>query len=597
MMQAPIPIAQAPGRLDSFSFQRPGGLTPRASSSFVSSASYKEPMAVSFGKDVSEIMDYSISRFGTSTESDVTVAPSSVRLESTFCRNFTCCGQKLDDLHDLLQHYEECHVRFEDDEMPAMIADDEVDSSGSSNASTSQPSSPRTSNAGSTSSAAATATAASVTTDNVTTPTGLDDTDKASAFDTAVMRSPSFAKSKKRSFGQYANASSANPNGAIHQSLRRALIDGGVGRRVPGTPNIYAPNSPFSTPGSSIPGTPRLDTENDGYFSNGLNPAAFSALSIRSSNTDALDLPSCAPPNLFFPASSTASSSSQPPAKREKTSATTSASSLALENALRAGAGNIDKPYKCPAPGCDKAYKQMNGLKYHRLHGACNQNNLSIPAQAAAQLTNIHTPTNSTTGSPQPETADGVKTEDDTATLPSVSPTSPIAASVKPSPDPVGPVAQVAQAPVSLGDRLYICQVGVCGKRYKNLNGLRYHYLHSGSHGLLGLQLLQSGGGASAKVDASGRAPVSTSTLSQEEIAAAAQAAQLAQEQIQAQAAKSAAATAAAAAAASAAAAAARKEESERQTPTLTTPPSGLTQALQQQQQQQTALASPPTGL
>lgn len=54
MMQAPIPIAQAPGRLDSFSFQRPGGLTPRASSSFVSSASYKEPMAVSFGKDVSE---------------------------------------------------------------------------------------------------------------------------------------------------------------------------------------------------------------------------------------------------------------------------------------------------------------------------------------------------------------------------------------------------------------------------------------------------------------------------------------------------------------------------------------------------------------
>ena len=57
MMQAPIPIAQAPGRLDSYSFQRPGGLTPRASSSFsnfVGSASYKEPMAVSFGKDVSE---------------------------------------------------------------------------------------------------------------------------------------------------------------------------------------------------------------------------------------------------------------------------------------------------------------------------------------------------------------------------------------------------------------------------------------------------------------------------------------------------------------------------------------------------------------
>jgi transcription factor SFP1 len=31
-----------------------------------------------------------------------------------------------------------------------------------------------------------------------------------------------------------------------------------------------------------------------------------------------------------------------------------------------------NKPYKCPVPGCDKAYKQQNGLKYHRLHGHCN---------------------------------------------------------------------------------------------------------------------------------------------------------------------------------------------------------------------------------
>ncbi|KAI3479554.1 hypothetical protein L1887_58366 [Cichorium endivia] len=544
------------------------------------------------------IMDYSISKFGTSTESDVTVAPSSVRLESTFCRNFTCCGQKLDDLHDLLQHYEECHVRFEDDDMPAMIADDEVESSDSSTASTSQPSSPRTSNAGSTSAAATAATATSsvaATDSNATTPTGLDDTDKASAFDTAVMRSPSLPKGKKRSFGQYANASSANPNGAIHQSLRRALIDGGVGRRTPGSPNIYAPNSPFSTPGSSIPGTPCLDSENDGFFTNGLNPAAFSALSIRSSNADEHHLPSCAPPNLFFPASGTASSSSasssQPPAKREKTSAVSNASTIALENALRAGAANIDKPYKCPAPGCDKAYKQMNGLKYHRLHGHCNQNNLPITAQAAAQPPTIHITTNSTKTSPQPESGDGVKGEDGAVGSSTGSPTSP-GGSSNASPDPASPATQ---APIALGDRLYICQVGACGKRYKNLNGLRYHYLHSGSHGLLGLQLLQSGGGASAKVDATGRAPVSTSTLSQEEIAAAAQAAQLAQEQIQAQAAKNAAATAAAAAAASAAAAARKEENEARQTPTLSTPPSQLTQALQQQQQQQSS--SSPTGM
>jgi transcription factor SFP1 len=38
----------------------------------------------------------------------------------------------------------------------------------------------------------------------------------------------------------------------------------------------------------------------------------------------------------------------------------------------RAWVAPAAKPFKCPVPGCDKAYKQQNGLKYHRLHGHCN---------------------------------------------------------------------------------------------------------------------------------------------------------------------------------------------------------------------------------
>lgn len=38
----------------------------------------------------------------------------------------------------------------------------------------------------------------------------------------------------------------------------------------------------------------------------------------------------------------------------------------------RAWTAPAAKPYKCPVPGCDKSYKQQNGLKYHRLHGNCN---------------------------------------------------------------------------------------------------------------------------------------------------------------------------------------------------------------------------------
>ncbi|OMJ10490.1 Zinc finger protein sfp1 [Smittium culicis] len=44
-------------------------------------------------------------------------------VEEDFCRNFSCCGLILGDLHDLLQHYEGCHVKFEDDSQSVNISD------------------------------------------------------------------------------------------------------------------------------------------------------------------------------------------------------------------------------------------------------------------------------------------------------------------------------------------------------------------------------------------------------------------------------------------------------------------------------------------
>jgi transcription factor SFP1 len=35
------------------------------------------------------------------------------KLEAQFFRNFSCCGLDLQDLHGLLEHFEECHVAFE----------------------------------------------------------------------------------------------------------------------------------------------------------------------------------------------------------------------------------------------------------------------------------------------------------------------------------------------------------------------------------------------------------------------------------------------------------------------------------------------------
>jgi hypothetical protein len=32
---------------------------------------------------------------------------------------------------------------------------------------------------------------------------------------------------------------------------------------------------------------------------------------------------------------------------------------------------SLDRPYKCAVEGCGKAYKNANGLKYHKMHGHC----------------------------------------------------------------------------------------------------------------------------------------------------------------------------------------------------------------------------------
>lgn len=87
-----------------------------------------------------------------------------------------------------------------------------------------------------------------------------------------------------------------------------------------------------------------------------------------------------------------------------------------------------NKPYKCPVIGCEKAYKNQNGLKYHKTHGHATQQ--------------LHENGDGTFSIVNPETS--------------------------------------APYPGTMGmekEKPFKCDV--CGKRYKNLNGLKYHKAHS----------------------------------------------------------------------------------------------------------------------
>lgn len=81
-----------------------------------------------------------------------------------------------------------------------------------------------------------------------------------------------------------------------------------------------------------------------------------------------------------------------------------------------------EKPFTCPVIGCNKTYKNQNGLKYHRIHGHQNQK--------------LHLNPDGTYSIIDPNDGAGLEQ-----------------------------------------DKPYRCEV--CGKRYKNLNGLKYHRGHT----------------------------------------------------------------------------------------------------------------------
>jgi transcription factor SFP1 len=138
----------------------------------------------------------------------------------------------------------------------------------------------------------------------------------------------------------------------------------------------------------------------------------------------------------------------------------------------------IPKPFRCPKPNCSKSYKQANGLKYHMTHGSCSfapardieevQALLASKRLAAAGSSSASAPT-----SP----LDDNSVESLNASMAALS------------------EADLRDLSIEAERRLrpFACGVGQCTRRYKNMNGLRYHYSHSGEHGAIGLALLASG--------------------------------------------------------------------------------------------------------
>lgn len=183
----------------------------------------------------------------------------------------------------------------------------------------------------------------------------------------------------------------------------------------------------------------------------------------------------------------------------------------------------LSKPFKCPKPNCNKSYKQANGLKYHLTHGSCNfappkdlehvkdllerkrkekEQQHQQEGQQGANLTRSTSlgsaPTSSTAPIPMTNISSAhaqtqPPTPSETIGGAAISPTSILGLTYNELSNISESDLREVEREAERRLRPFACGVGDCQRRYKNMNGLRYHYQHSGDHGAIGLALLASG--------------------------------------------------------------------------------------------------------
>ncbi|KAF6756679.1 hypothetical protein DFP72DRAFT_1168833 [Ephemerocybe angulata] len=280
---------------------------------------------------------------------------------------------------------------------------------------------------------------------------------------------------------------------------------------------LFAPSAsctPAGTPGGSRVPSPTPQSQPQQATTNA-NPNA-SPPSAASPLNKVHNAPAQTSPPRAAGASANANNVNSHQHSAHSTGSNATSNSQAPANILRpASSLLLSKPFRCPKPNCNKSYKQANGLKYHMTHGSCNfappkdlehvkdlleRKRRERDAQALANGT---TPLNrsvslggnsgadggSSTGNQNhnPAHIGGLPTTLDTALLNSYYDLN--LQSMNITETELREVEREAEKRL----RPFACGVGDCQRRYKNMNGLRYHYQHSGEHGAVGLALLASG--------------------------------------------------------------------------------------------------------
>ncbi|KAF4437298.1 hypothetical protein F53441_13079 [Fusarium austroafricanum] len=408
---------------------------------------------MSFGSFVrDDIMMAGTSPFGTHQSPSFHSSSYLPKLEANFMRDFTCCGKILPNLHDLLQHYEEAHTQ----PSPNTARNNTF----SQFSQLGMPSAPRMpmSRAGS---AAPGGNAQSTNqlgqhnrgqqsshdahggpamTSNLNDEMdAVADMEMDDAVGTMEMDDSQRMSQTRQLFGQQQRPELNMNTSGLTQGLRTSQppTPAAASFGLQNNPTVSSVNTPTLTTQGQVPQGQQVDMDEDlpgmpmGGNTNDIGDMSFGGNQNGNDSNFCINDPG---KHLFsstgaFPAANRSIQAQlQQLGINQAQLNDPQANKILMQRLQSMMMPEEHKPFKCPVIGCEKAYKNQNGLKYHKTHGH--------------QTQQLHENGDGTFSIVNPETS--------------------------------------APYPGTLGmekEKPFSCET--CGKRYKNLNGLKYHKAHS----------------------------------------------------------------------------------------------------------------------
>ncbi|KAI9141872.1 hypothetical protein BKA69DRAFT_368065 [Paraphysoderma sedebokerense] len=305
-------------------------------------------------------------------------------LEASFCRDFSCCGLVLSDLYELLEHYEECHIHIEDLESDPLLAGVDISTytSYASYSAASVPSKRQSQQKPVTKFDYSSAKSSCIQTDLLIKKSTQSFPSPPSSRSTSP--SPSTCGSpRKRSYSSTFSDDSFDSDNL--SAFSNVLVKSGYGGSTCNINNVsFGAETPSARDGpahyQSSSNTQLVSEEELRLNLSSLQPERLS-ISHASAAPNTADMPTpppsrsgSPPPMATFAPSSQTSSNNNKSSLSSQSSSAPSQSTITDIDALIPYPPHLLQPcpetkrYHCPADGCNKSYKNLNGLKYHIGH-------------------------------------------------------------------------------------------------------------------------------------------------------------------------------------------------------------------------------------